>query len=90
MSKSELIASIATYGDLDKATATKVIHALLETSMAELKAGREVSLMGFGAFPVKERAVRTSRHPMTGQEIEITATRVPGFKAGKGLKEAVN
>ncbi|WKN20558.1 HU family DNA-binding protein [Azotobacter vinelandii] len=73
-----------------KATATKVINALLETITAELKAGREVSLVGFGAFTVKDRAARTGRNPSTGQEVEIRAARVPGFKAGKGLKEAVN
>ena len=90
MNKSELIASVATHGDLDKATATKVINALLETITAELKAGREVSLVGFGAFTVKARAARTGRNPSTGREVEIRAARVPGFKAGKGLKEAVN
>ncbi|MFC0709781.1 HU family DNA-binding protein [Azorhizophilus paspali] len=90
MNKSELIASVSTYADLDKNTATKVVNALLETITAELKAGHEVGLIGFGTFSVKERAARTGRNPQTGQEIEIAATKTPGFKAGKGLKEAVN
>lgn len=90
MNKSELIDAIATDADLSKADAGKALDATLTAVTGALKAGSTVSLVGFGTFQVKDRAARTGRNPQTGAEIQIAAARVPGFKAGKALKDAVN
>ena len=66
------------------------MDALIQTIETTLKAGDSISLVGFGTFAVKDRAERTGRNPQTGQEITIAAAKVPSFKAGKGLKDAVN
>ena len=90
MNKSELIDTIAAQADLSKASAGKALDAALEGITGALRTGDDVVLVGFGSFSVKERAERTGRNPQTGKEIKIAAAKVPGFKAGKGLKDAVN
>ncbi|MDY7026049.1 MAG: HU family DNA-binding protein [Pseudomonadota bacterium] len=90
MNKSELIDSIATKADLTKADAGRALDAVLDTVKEALVKGDSVTLIGFGTFAVKERSARTGRNPQTGKEIQIPASKVPGFKAGKGLKDAVN
>ena len=90
MNRSELINAIAEHGNLSKADASSGLVALLKTIEATLKAGEAITLVGFGTFDVKERAERTGRNPQTGQEITIAAAKVPSFKPGKALKDAVN
>lgn len=90
MNKSELIDAIAAQADISKADAGRALDATLEAVTGSLKGGDSVSLVGFGTFSVKERAAREGRNPQTGQTINIPAAKVPGFKAGKALKDAVN
>ncbi|MAF15568.1 DNA-binding protein HU-beta [Marinomonas gallaica] len=90
MNKSELIDAIATSADLSKAAASNALDATLTAIEEALAKGDQVTLVGFGTFSVKERAARTGRNPQTGEEIQISAAKVPSFKAGKGLKDAVN
>lgn len=90
MNKSELIDAVAISADLQKASATRAVEAVMESITNALKAGDTVSLVGFGTFAVKARPARTGRNPKTGESINIAATNVPGFKAGKGLKDEVN
>ncbi|MCJ8146476.1 MULTISPECIES: HU family DNA-binding protein [Acinetobacter] len=89
MNKSELIDAIAQKGGLTKVDAGKALDATIESISAALKAGDTVTLVGFGSFSVKERAARTGRNPKTGAELKIPASKVPSFKAGKGLKDSV-
>ena len=90
MNKSELIDAIAAEAGLSKADAGKALDATLNAVTGALKGGDSVSLVGFGTFQVKERAARSGRNPQTGATIQIAAAKVPGFKAGKALKDAVN
>ncbi len=90
MNKAELIDVIAVSADLSKADATRAIESVLDTITNALKAGDQVSLVGFGSFQVKARAARTGRNPQTGAAINIAASKVPVFKAGKALKDTVN
>ena len=90
MNKSELIDAIAAEADISKADAGRALDATLNAVTSALKKGDTVSLVGFGTFSVKERAARTGRNPQTGQPIQIAAAKIPGFKAGKALKDAVN
>lgn len=90
MNKSELIDAIADSSDLPKAAAGRALDAVLDTISETLQKGDSVVLVGFGTFNIKERAARTGRNPKTGEPIEIQAAKVPGFKAGKALKDAVN
>ncbi len=90
MNKTELVSSVAEKADITKKDAEKVIASVLETIEGALAAGDKVQLVGFGTFEVRERAARTGRNPKTGEEIQIDATKVPAFKAGKALKDAVN
>ena len=90
MNKSDLINAIAEHANLTKADAGRALEGLLITIETALKAGDPVVLIGFGTFAVKERAERTGRNPQTGQEITIAAAKVPSFKPGKGLKDALN
>ena len=90
MNKSELIDAIAASADISKATAGRALDAVINSVTGALKDGEQVVLVGFGTFSVKERAARTGRNPQTGDPIEIAAARIPGFKAGKALKDAVN
>lgn len=90
MNKSELIEQIASSADISKAKAGAALDALVDSISGALKKGDSVSLVGFGTFSVKQRAARTGRNPQTGATIQIKAAKVPGFKAGKALKDAVN
>ncbi|MBZ9557010.1 MULTISPECIES: nucleoid-associated protein HU-beta [Modicisalibacter] len=90
MNKSELIEAIAASADIPKAAASRALDAMIDTVTDSLKKGDSVALVGFGTFTVKERAARTGRNPQTGQPIEISAAKVPSFKAGKALKDSVN
>lgn len=89
MNKSELIDAIAASADIPKAAAGRALDATLESVTEALQRGESVALVGFGTFATKERAARTGRNPQTGAEIKIPASKVPGFKAGKALKDAV-
>lgn len=90
MNKSELIDQIASSADISKAAAGRAVDATIAAVKAALKKGGEVSLVGFGTFYVGKRAARTGRNPQTGASIKIKAAKVPKFRAGKGLKDAVN
>ena len=89
MNKSELINKIAVNSGLTKADSGKALDALIQTIESTLKSGDSIALVGFGTFEVKERAERTGRNPQTGESITIAAAKIPSFKAGKGLKDAV-
>jgi DNA-binding protein HU-beta len=90
MNKSELIEAIAESADLTKSDAGKALDAVLEAITEALKKGESVSLVGFGSFGVKERAERQGRNPQTGGPITIKAGKIPSFKAGKALKDALH
>ncbi len=90
MNKSELIEAVAQSADLSKASATRAVDAVVEAVTNALKENDTVSLVGFGTFSVRERAARSGRNPRTGETIKISASKVPSFKAGKALKDAVN
>lgn len=90
MNKSELVDAIAQSADLSKAAAARALDGVIEAVTGALQEGDQVTLVGFGTFSVKERAARTGRNPQTGATIKIAASKVPSFKAGKALKDAVN
>ena len=90
MNKTELIDAIATAADLPKASAGRALDAFIDSITEAPKKGEQVSLVGFGTFSVKHRSARTGRNPQSGATIQIKASSVPGFKAGKALKDAVN
>ncbi|HTN32235.1 MAG TPA: HU family DNA-binding protein [Pseudomonas sp.] len=90
MNKSELIDAIAASADIPKAVAGRALDAVIESVTGALKADDSVVLVGFGTFAVKERAARTGRNPQTGKPIKIEAAKIPSFKPGKALKDAVN
>ncbi|MDM7858716.1 nucleoid-associated protein HU-beta [Thiopseudomonas acetoxidans] len=90
MNKSELIEKVAASADIPKAVAGRALDAVITTITQALQEGDSVVLVGFGTFAVKDRAARTGRNPQTGKTIQIAAAKVPGFKAGKALKDAVN
>lgn len=90
MNKSELIAKIAEGADISKASAGRALDSLISSVTTELAGGGEVALVGFGTYKVNDRAARTGRNPQTGAEIQIAAAKVPAFKAGKALRDAVN
>ena len=89
MNKTELVDALALHAETTKATAAKHLDALLAIITKALKSGDQVVLPGFGSWSVSERAERTGRNPQTGATIKIKASRVPKFKAGKKLKDAV-
>ncbi|MEK5039264.1 MULTISPECIES: HU family DNA-binding protein [Sporosarcina] len=89
MNKTELINSVAEAAGLTKKDATKAVEAVFETIQSTLAKGEKVQLIGFGNFEVRERAARKGRNPQSGEEIDIAASKVPAFKAGKALKDAV-
>lgn len=89
MNKTELVSSVAEKSDLTKKDAEKVVNAVFASIEEALASGDKVQLVGFGTFEVRERAARTGRNPKTGDPIEIAAAKVPAFKAGKALKDAV-
>ena len=90
MNKNDLVSAVADSSGLTKADAGRAVDAVFDSIASALKSGGDVRIVGFGTFSVKDRAARTGRNPQTGKTIEIPAARVPGFKAGKGLKDAVN
>jgi len=90
MNKAELVDSVAGAANLSKADAGRAVDAIVDSVTSALKRGEQVSVVGFGTFSVKHRAARSGRNPRTGETIQIKASNVPGFKAGKGLKDAVN
>ena len=90
MNKGDLIEVVADDAGLSKADATRAVDAVIGAVTKALKSGKQVSLVGFGTFAVKKRAARQGRNPRTGETIQIAASKVPGFKAGKALKDAVN
>jgi len=90
VNKSELIDQIAKSADLSKAAAGRALDAGIAAVKASLKKGSMVTLVGFGTFYVGKRAARSGRNPRTGAAIKIKAAKVPKFRAGKGLKDAVN
>ena len=90
MNKQELITAIAAKTELSKKDADKALAALTSTITEALKTEDKVSLVGFGTFEVKTRAAKESRNPQTGEKMMVPEKRVPSFKAGAGLKDAVN
>ena len=89
MNKAELIAAVAEKTSLSKKDSEKALNATFEAITGALEAGEKVQLVGFGVFETKERGERIGRNPRTKTEIKIPASRVPAFKAGKALKDAV-
>ncbi len=90
MNKNDLIAKVSEDSDLSKADATKAVDAVFDTITGSLQSGNEVRLVGFGTFSVTRRQASQGRNPRTGEKIQIPASNQPKFKAGKGLKDAVN
>ena len=89
MNKTDLINAVSDLADLTKKEAGAAVDAVFDTIQESLKNGEKVQLIGFGNFEVRERSARKGRNPQSGEEIEIAASKVPAFKAGKALKDAV-
>lgn len=89
LNKQELVDSVATKAETTKVMADKVSSAVFDVIAEALSQGEKIALAGFGTFEVRDRAARTGRNPQTGEEIQIPATRIPAFSAGKKLKTAV-
>lgn len=90
MNKAELIVAVADKTNLSRKDVDKVVNTMLDTIMETLRDNGKVSLVGFGSFEAKERPARKGHNPMTGEVIDIEASRAPSFKAGKSLKEILN
>ncbi|WNO61454.1 nucleoid-associated protein HU-beta [Rheinheimera sp. MMS21-TC3] len=90
MNKSQLIDKIAAGADISKASAGRALDSFIDAVTEALKEGDSVALVGFGTYSVRDRAARTGRNPQTGATIEIAAAKIPAFKPGKALKDAVN
>jgi len=90
VNKNDLVAAVAANTGLSKADCTKAVDGVFDAIADALKSGTEVRLVGFGSFNVKRRAASVGRNPRTGQAINIAASNQPKFRAGKGLKDAVN
>ena len=90
MNKTELVAAMAENADLSKKDAEKALKAFIEVVTDDLKKDEKVQLVGFGTFEVAQRAAREGRNPLTGEKMQIKASKAPKFKAGKALKDAVN
>ncbi len=90
MNKAELIVAVAEKTALPRKDVDKVVNTMLDTIMETLRDNDKVSLVGFGSFEAKERPARKGHNPMTGEVIDIQASRAPSFKAGKSLKEILN
>lgn len=90
MNKNDLVAAVANGSGLSKADATKAVDGVFDSITSSLSSGEEVRLVGFGTFSVVRRAASEGRNPRTGEKIKIPASNQPKFKAGKGLKGAVN
>lgn len=89
MNKQELIEKVASKAEVTKAEAAKLVNTTLESITEGLAADGKVVLIGFGTFEVRTRTARTARNPRTGEAIKVAASRVPAFKAGKAMKEAI-
>ena len=89
MNKTELVAAVAEKANISKKDADAAVAAFVTTVTEAMKAGDKVALVGFGTFETRARAARTGKNPRTGEMIKIAATKVPAFKAGKALKDAV-
>jgi DNA-binding protein HU-beta len=89
VTKSDLVDGVAAATGLGKRDAAAAVDAVFEKMQAALQSGDKIAISGFGTFDVRNRAARKGRNPQTGEAIEVAASRVPGFKAGKGLKDAV-
>lgn len=90
MNKTELVAAIAEQTELSKKDSEKALKAFIDVVTSELQKGEKIQLVGFGTFEVAERAAREGRNPLTGEKMQIKASKAPKFKAGKALKDAVN
>lgn len=90
MNKAEFVDAIADAAELTKADSARALDAAIEVIKKNLKKGNTITLVGFGTFEVRKRGARTGRNPRTGEAIKIKASKVPAFKAGKALKDAVN
>jgi DNA-binding protein HU-beta len=90
VNKSELVEALAASANMSKTDSAEVIDSLVDIITGALKSGGSVSISGFGTFSVSDRAARTGRNPQTGAAIDIPAAKIPKFKAGKALKDAVN
>ncbi len=90
MTRTELVANVAEKAGITKKQADLVLNAFFETVQQALVEGDKVQVIGFGTFEIRERAARKGRNPQSGEEIDIPASKLPSFKAGKALKEAVN
>ena len=90
MNKADLIDAIASAADINKSDAGRALDAVIDSITEALVKGDQVSLVGFGTFTVRDRAARTGRNPQTGAPIQIAAAKVPAFKPGKALKDALN
>src|SRR4051812_2622698 len=89
MNKTELVKAVSEQAELTQKDAAKAVDALIDTISNTLAEGEKIQLIGFGTFEVRERSARKGRNPQTGEEIDIAASKVPAFKSGKELKEAV-
>ncbi len=89
MNKSGFIDEISTFADISKADASKALDGMINAVTEALRKGDQISLVGFGTFTVRERSARTGRNPQTGEVINIAASKIPAFKPGKALKDAV-
>lgn len=90
MNKSQLVEAISKEASMPKTEAEKALNAFIKTIVTTLESGQQVALVGFGTFSVKDRKARSCINPQTGEVIQLDATKVPGFKAGKSLKDAVS
>ena len=90
MNKAELIDAVAEDAGLSKTLASAAVDAVVDNITSSLKKGDQVTLVGFGTFVVRNRAARSGRNPQTGETIQIKAAKVPAFKPGKALKDALN
>lgn len=90
MNKAELIIAVSDKSGMTRKDTEKVVASFLETVTETLKAGDKVQLVGFGTFEAKDRAARKGHNPMTGEEIDIPASKAPSFKAGKAFKDAID
>jgi len=90
MNKGEFVEAVAAKGEMSKAEAAAAVEAVLDSVTDAMQKGDQVTLVGFGTFLVRKREARTGRNPRTGEPLQIKASNVPSFKAGKALKDAVN
>ena len=90
MNKADLIEAVAKSVDLPKTSVARAVDAILGAVTKALETGDSVTLVGFGSFHLRKRKARNGRNPQTGESIQIKAAKIPSFKAGKALKDAVN